>query len=72
LQGLFAAAGLMPRAALRLAQGRAAALGLLGEDTILSAMVADPELVERLVVCSPRGVRLCRPPERVLPLLTPV
>lgn len=73
LQTLFAVAGLTARAALRTAKGQAAALGLLeegtGEDTILDAMVAHPELVERPIVCSPKGVRLCRPPEIVQELL---
>ncbi|MBV6638968.1 MAG: arsenate reductase (glutaredoxin), partial [Mameliella sp.] len=35
----------------------------------LEAMVAHPELVERPIVCSPKGVRLCRPPELVADLL---
>ena len=69
LQALFAAADLRPRDALRSARE----LGLLDEgtsdETILDAMVAHPELVERPLVCSPKGVRLCRPPERVRDLL---
>lgn len=39
------------------------------EDAILDAMVTYPELVERPLVCSPKGVKICRPPERVLDLL---
>lgn len=73
LLGLFAAAGLTPRAALREKGTRAAELGLLAagvdDETILSAMVADPVLVNRPIVCSPKGVRLCRPSEAVLDLL---
>lgn len=32
-------------------------------------MVAHPVLVNRPIVCTPRGVRLCRPSEAVLDLL---
>ncbi|TNF19247.1 MAG: arsenate reductase (glutaredoxin) [Rhodobacteraceae bacterium] len=72
LQALFAVAGIAARDALR---GGAPAkdLGLLdegvGEDAILEAMVAHPELVERPLVCSPKGVKICRPPELVNALL---
>lgn len=73
LQALFAVADLTPREALRSARGPARDLGLLEEgvsdEAILDAMVAHPELVERPLVCSPKGVRLCRPPERVNALL---
>lgn len=73
LLGLFAAAGLTPRAALRIKGTPAAELGLLepGVDdaTILAAMVAHPILVERPIVCAPKGVRLCRPSETALDLL---
>lgn len=74
LQALFAVAGLEPSEALRTARGAAKELGLtdagVSPDAILDAMVAHPELVERPIVCSPKGVRLCRPPERVLDLLS--
>lgn len=55
----------------------AAALGLLDEgvsdQVILNAMLAHPVIVNRPIVSSPKGVRLCRPSERVLGLLeTPV
>lgn len=73
LQGLFAAAGLAPRAALRTAKTPAAELGLLadgvGDDVILDAMLEHPVLVNRPIVCTPKGVRLCRPSELVLELL---
>lgn len=73
LLGLFAAAGLTPRAALRETKSPAAELGLLAEgvddETLLAAMLAHPVLVNRPIVCSPKGVRLCRPSEAVLPLL---
>ncbi|RCW80502.1 arsenate reductase family protein [Paracoccus lutimaris] len=73
LLALFAAAGLTPRQALRTSKSPAAELGLLDEavsdDTILAAMLRHPVLVNRPIVASPKGVRLCRPSETVLPLL---
>ncbi|RLQ87168.1 arsenate reductase (glutaredoxin) [Notoacmeibacter ruber] len=75
LQGLFAAAGLRPHEALRVKGTNAEARGLteetVGDDTLLDAMVDDPILVNRPIVCSSRGVRLCRPSEMVLDLLPP-
>lgn len=73
LLGLFAAAGLTPRAALRERNSPAEELGLLAEGiddaTLLDAMVAHPILVNRPLVCTPKGVRLCRPSESVRTLL---
>ena len=39
------------------------------DDALLAAMVAAPILINRPFVFTPKGVRLCRPPERVLDLL---
>lgn len=61
LLGLFAAADLTPRQALRVKEAAAKALLEADDETILAAMVADPVLVERPFVCGPGGVRLCRP-----------
>lgn len=73
LLGLFAAANLTPRAALRVTKSPAEALGLLNPDisdeVLISAMLEHPVLVNRPLVCSPKGVRLCRPSESVLDLL---
>ncbi|WP_345907604.1 arsenate reductase (glutaredoxin) [Sphingomonas sp. UBA4815] len=73
LLGLFAAAGITPREALRTARTPAEELGLTAggvtDDQILAAMVAHPILVNRPIVCTPKGVRLCRPSETVLDLL---
>lgn len=73
LLGLFAAAGLTPRSALRTSNSPAEELGLLdaavADDVILDAMLVHPILVNRPIVCSRQGVRLCRPSERVLDLL---
>ncbi len=73
LQALFAAADLTPRAALRTSKSPAEELGLLdpavSDDVLLDAMVAHPILVNRPIVCTPKGVALCRPSDAVLPLL---
>lgn len=48
-------------------------MGLIAEgltdDQLLDAMVAHPILVNRPIVCTPKGVLLCRPSETVLDLL---
>ncbi|PZU49289.1 MAG: arsenate reductase (glutaredoxin) [Sphingomonas sp.] len=69
LLGLFAAAGLTPRQALRVKQVEAAGLEQADDETLIAAMIAHPVLVERPFVCSPKGVRLCRPSELVIDLL---
>lgn len=73
LLALFAAAGLTPHQALRRTKSPAAELGLLEEgvsaEAILNAMLIHPVLVDRPIVATPKGVRLCRPSETVLPLL---
>lgn len=75
LEGLLAAMGATPRDILRVRGTSAEALGLTGpgasDDAILKAMVADPILVERPIVKTPLGVRLCRPSERVQALIEP-
>ena len=73
LLGLFAAAGLTPRSALRETKSPALELGLLSpsvsDGQVLQAMLEHPVLVNRPIVCSPKGVKLCRPSEVVLDLL---
>lgn len=73
LLGLFAAAGLTPRKALRETKSPAAELGLLGagvsDAVILDAMLDYPILVNRPIICTHEGVRLCHPSEVVLDLL---
>ncbi|MGL5114234.1 MAG: arsenate reductase (glutaredoxin) [Beijerinckiaceae bacterium] len=73
LLALFAAADLTPRTALRTTKSPAQELGLLDpavtDESLLDAMLAHPVLVNRPIVCSPKGVRLCRPSELVLDLL---
>ena len=73
LLGLFAAANLTPRQALRTTKSPAEELGLLDEsvsdDALLDAMLVHPVLVNRPIVCTEKGVGLCRPSEKVLDLL---
>lgn len=73
LLGLFAAANITPREALRTAKSPAKELGLLDEnvsdDAIISAMLEHPVLVNRPIVCSAKGVKLCRPSEKILDLI---
>lgn len=73
LQALFAAADITPRQALRTSKSPAQELGLLDEtvsdDALLDAMLDHPVLVNRPIVCTKRGVALCRPSEKVLDLL---
>ena len=73
LMGLFAAADLTPRTALRTSKSPAEELGLtdpsVSDEALLDAMLEHPILVNRPIVCSPRGVRLCRPSEAVFDLL---
>lgn len=70
---LFAAAGLTPRSALRETKSPAMALGLLNpavpDDVLLNNMLWYPVLVNRPIVCTAKGVKLCRPSEEVLHLL---
>ncbi|SDU02116.1 arsenate reductase (glutaredoxin) [Stappia sp. ES.058] len=73
LLALFAAADLTPRTALRTSKSPAEDLGLtdpdVDDETILTAMLEHPVLVNRPIVASPKGVRLCRPSEAVLDLI---
>lgn len=73
LLGLFAAADLTPRTALRVHKSPAEELGLtdpaVDDEALLAAMVDHPVLVNRPIVCSPKGVALCRPSEAVFALM---
>jgi len=73
LAALFAGAGITPREALREKGTPAAELGLLepgaADAVLLAAMVEHPVLVNRPIVCTPKGTALCRPSERVFDLL---
>jgi len=73
LLALFAAADLTPRKALRTSKSPAEELGLLDEsvsdERLLEEMLNHPVLVNRPIVCTSKGVKLCRPSEAVLELL---
>ncbi len=70
---LIARAGISPRELLREKGTPYAELGLgdtaLSDDALLDAMIAHPILINRPLVVSPLGVKLCRPSEAVLDLL---
>jgi arsenate reductase (glutaredoxin) len=65
--------GKTPRQILRRKGTPYDALGLddpaKSDDSLLDAILAHPILLERPVVVTPRGVRLCRPAEEVVPLI---
>lgn len=73
LDTLLAAMCATPRDLLREKGTPAAELGLLDPtvagEAILDAMIAHPILVNRPIVVTPRGTKLCRPSEAVLDLL---
>ena len=70
---LLARAKLTPRQLLREKGTPFAELGLgnesLSDDVLLDAMIAHPILINRPLVISPAGVKLCRPSEAVLDLI---
>lgn len=71
LAQLYADAGIAPQEGLRLRGTDAEERGLpdASDETVLAAMVADPILIERPLVETEKGVRLCRPQDRVLEVL---
>lgn len=70
LQGLLAAMGARPADILRAKEPAAQALGPNADDeAILEAMIAEPTLVQRPIVVTPKGARMCRPSEAVFDLL---
>ncbi|WP_443970540.1 arsenate reductase (glutaredoxin) [Sphingobium sp. CR28] len=72
LEELFAAMSATPREAMREKGTPAAELGLLegaSDEAIIAAMLEYPILVNRPIVVTPKGTRLCRPSEVVLNLL---
>jgi len=73
LVGLIERAGITPRALLREKGTPHAELGLgdetLTDEALIDAMIEHPVLINRPLVVSPLGVKLCRPSEAVLDLL---
>jgi arsenate reductase (glutaredoxin) len=76
IRALAAATGQPLRALLREKGTPYAELGLadpsLSDDQLLDAIAAHPILLNRPIVVTPLGTRLCRPSEAVLPLLPPM
>ena len=75
LKQLIARMGLSVRELLREKGTPYRELGLdnpaLSDDALLDAMMAHPILINRPIVVTPNGVRLCRPSELVIDLLPP-
>jgi arsenate reductase len=73
LKELVAAMGISVRALLREKGTPYAELNLgdasLPDDQLLDAMLAHPILINRPIVVTPKGVKLCRPSEAVLEIL---
>jgi arsenate reductase len=73
LAELIASMRMRPRDLLRTKEKVYADLGLdnpaLSDDELIDAMIAHPILMNRPIVVTPRGVRLCRPPELVREVL---
>ena len=69
LKRLYDRAGISPREGLRAKEPLAQELGLtrpdVTDDQILDAMVQHPILIERPLVETDKGVRLCRPQDKV-------
>ena len=71
LAQLYRDAGITPQQGLRIRGTDAEERGLPSADaaTVLAAMAADSKLIERPLVETDKGVRLCRPQEKVLEIL---
>lgn len=73
LEELISAMGITPRALLRKNVEPYEQLGLAEErfsdDELITAMLENPVLINRPIVVTPMGTRLCRPSEAVLDIL---
>lgn len=73
LKQLYERAGITPRDGLRIMGSPAEELGLTADgvsnDAILDAMAKEPILINRPLVETEKGVRLCRPQDVVLEIL---
>lgn len=71
LAQLYRDAGITPQQGLRLKGTDAEERGLAQADdaTVLAAMASDPKLIERPIVETEKGARLCRPQDRVREIL---
>jgi arsenate reductase len=73
LKAMYARAGISARDGLRAKETLAAELGLtrpdVTDDEVLDAMIEHPILIERPLVETEKGVRLCRPQDKVREIL---
>jgi arsenate reductase len=73
LKRLYQRAGISPRDGLRAKEPLVEQLGLsdpsISDDAILDAMMEHPILIQRPLVATEKGVRLCRPQEEVRQIL---
>lgn len=73
LSRLYERAGITPREGLRAKEALASELGLdradVTNDEVLDAMIKHPILIERPIVETAKGVRLCRPQDVVREIL---
>jgi len=73
LKRLYGRAGIRPSEGLRKKEPVAGELGITApdasDDAVLDAMAANPILIERPLVETEKGVRLCRPQEKVQEIL---
>ena len=73
LKSMYQRAGISPLDGLRAKEPIAAELGLtrpdVTDDEILDAMIEHPILIERPLVETSKGVRLCRPQDKVREIL---
>jgi arsenate reductase len=69
LRGLYARAGIEPSEGLRRREEGAAEVADAGDEAVLDAMIANPALIERPLVETEKGVRLCRPQDKVREIL---
>jgi arsenate reductase len=73
LKRLYERAGITPREGLRAKEPLAQELGLtradVTDDEVLDAMIQHPILIERPLVETGKGVRLCRPQDKVREIL---
>ena len=75
LKDLIARMGIRPRDLLRQKETLYGELGLdsahWSDEQLIDQMLAHPILINRPIVVTPRGVKLCRPQETVLEILAP-
>ena len=69
LRRLYERAGISPSHGLRRKEPDAAGVAAAGDEAVLDAMSSNPALIERPLVETEKGVRLCRPQDKVREIL---